>query len=345
MIIAGSSGSAAALPFTLALTATGAPVTGKVWTNVGGGVTDELKVRLPGGAFADAAISRIVELGGGAYEYRLTDAETASPGKVYYYPNVVGVDGDQLTARYEDILVGFFSSSPSTPPSSGGSGSGYLVSDLIEEARVLLADDNTEDAGWIDTKHWIRWLNWEVQAIARRAANMGVVRGPITDTVITGPSATVTGCLRLLAVYDEDGLELTKLQPDEVNPLLSADWQGASNAYVVYSQGGDNWTVELTPRDTRQYTVRYIPQPAYVTADNQYVLLPQGFERRVVYGMVLHGMMKEGGASAALERQILRADAEIGLSLFGQGIGPKVRINRRPLEWPFRLPRGPGRFR
>lgn len=104
MIYKSSSGSSAGLPFSLILTATGAGVTGRVWTDAGSGLTAELKVRLPGGSYTNATISRIIEIGGGNYEYQLTAAESANTGIVYYYVNLASHEGDILTARWDRIV-------------------------------------------------------------------------------------------------------------------------------------------------------------------------------------------------------------------------------------------------
>ncbi len=104
MIAVGASGEEAACPFSLVVTSTGLGTAGHAWNDVGGGLTDELKVRIPGGAYANATIARIVEIGGGNYEYQLTSAESVAGGKVYYYPNVALHDGDILAARFEDIV-------------------------------------------------------------------------------------------------------------------------------------------------------------------------------------------------------------------------------------------------
>ncbi len=107
MIIPGASGAEAALPFSLVLTATGAGVAGYAWVDAGGGLTAGLKVQCPSGTpgtYVNATISRIVEIGGGNYEYQLSAGESADPGKVYYYTNVALHDGDALSARWEDIV-------------------------------------------------------------------------------------------------------------------------------------------------------------------------------------------------------------------------------------------------
>ncbi len=100
-------GAEAALPFSLVVTSTGLGTAGHVWVDAGGGLTAQFKVQCPSGTpgtFVNAAIARIVEIGGGNYTYQLDAGESADPGKVFYYPNVALHDGDELNADWEDIV-------------------------------------------------------------------------------------------------------------------------------------------------------------------------------------------------------------------------------------------------
>lgn len=107
MIPAGASGAAAELLFSLVDSSSGAGKTSHVWNDVGGGLTNELKIQLPSaaGVYGNAIIARIVERGGGTYGYQLAASETAVAGPVLFYPNVVGHDGSALTASWERIVT------------------------------------------------------------------------------------------------------------------------------------------------------------------------------------------------------------------------------------------------
>lgn len=82
MILLGASGAQAEITFSL--TVAGSPVTGKVWS------TGELKLRLPGGTYANATVANIVEYGLGKYAVQLTSSETANPGVAAIEVNVAG---------------------------------------------------------------------------------------------------------------------------------------------------------------------------------------------------------------------------------------------------------------
>lgn len=73
----------------------GAPVTGHVF------VTGEVQFCLPGGAYANATVGNISEIGDGAYELALTPAQAARRGKAFIY---VLVSGAQRYEGYATIL-------------------------------------------------------------------------------------------------------------------------------------------------------------------------------------------------------------------------------------------------
>ncbi len=219
----------------------------------------------------------------------------------------------------------------------------YLISDLINEARVLIDDDHTEDTGWVKEARWVRWLNWEMRTLAERCLKMGLVRTPVTELDFTGPATTgaaLSGVMEILNVVDPDGNELEAVQPDAgVAPFWDPVATGPAR-YWMATGGANTLVVTLSPQDSRTYTVRYVPQTTYATAATDYVSVPQGFEERLVLGMARYALVKEGRVSVALERRLEQADATIAFSLFGKVRGPVVR--RLPRSSGPR-PRTPGR--
>lgn len=65
-------------------------LTGHAWPDIGGGLTDQLWVRLPGDAYAQVAIDQIAEVGYGDYVYRASSLDVATAGDVYLYAAVTG---------------------------------------------------------------------------------------------------------------------------------------------------------------------------------------------------------------------------------------------------------------
>ncbi len=80
---------AAEVPFTLPLVTdplTG--LTGHVWVDAGDGTTAQVQIRLPGGTWTNATISKIVEKGYGRFAVRLTAVQCAIAGNVAIYADV-----------------------------------------------------------------------------------------------------------------------------------------------------------------------------------------------------------------------------------------------------------------
>lgn len=216
----------------------------------------------------------------------------------------------------------------------GGSGSGFPASDLILEAKTLVDDDHEDESGWIHDDRWLRWLNWAVTSLSRRSVKMGVIRPPILETTFTGHTTTINGAMAIVSVScDTGGPRILKPAQSEYGSTPyypgSGYSVGESTTWAAYA-AGDNFTIELYPRDTaRTYRVRYVPHVAYLTAITQLVQVPQGFERRLIYEMARHALIKESGRNGPLMELIKEADAEIGMAITGRGEdGPRVR-NRR----------------
>jgi hypothetical protein len=215
----------------------------------------------------------------------------------------------------------------------GGSGSGELASDIIDQAKTLVDDDHESDKDWIDESRWLRWLNWERKSLSLRSVKMGVIRPPVLETTFTGHTTTITDAMAIVSVScDTTGQMLKPAQSrfgsEPYYPGPAGYSSGDSTTWSAYANG-NSFTVELYPRHTTNtYRVRYVPAISYVTAVNQLVLVPIGWERRIVYGMVRHALLKESGRSAELRDLIKEADAEIGMEITGRGDGPRVRNSR-----------------
>lgn len=218
---------------------------------------------------------------------------------------------------------------------SGSSGSsGYLASDLITEARTLIDDDHDEPDGFLEPARWLTYINWELQKLARLCVAKSYIRPPITETEFTGPSTTIAGVMTFLGVNDSEGCPLKCAQSEgDPEPVWPLDNTGPSTYYEVHGIG-DTLTVALNAEDTGTYTARHIPLPAYVTSVDQYVLVPQGFERRLVLGMASWAGIKDGTRSAAVAEKMREADDEIALAHASrvQAAGPRVkpRVRRPP---------------
>ena len=66
-------------------------------------VTGQVQIALPGGAFTNADVTRVVEKGFGDYALRLTNAQVANRGKVFLYVNI-GASA-QRWLNYYDVVA------------------------------------------------------------------------------------------------------------------------------------------------------------------------------------------------------------------------------------------------
>lgn len=86
------------------------PVLGHVWNDVGDGTTDELQLRLPGGAYQNVTITQIAERGYGDYAVVLTLAQVASLGYAFLELAVPGAQPGTFTEAIvtfaQGIVVG-----------------------------------------------------------------------------------------------------------------------------------------------------------------------------------------------------------------------------------------------
>lgn len=221
----------------------------------------------------------------------------------------------------------------------------FTAQQLIDAARTLV-DDNHDADSWIASDVWIQFLNWSYQTLYRKLVQKALVSPATTDQTFTGYTATVNGVLAVVGVAEDLGDHFRLLAPSQSSSGRAPFWVASSSpigksvSWAAYGSG-DNYTMELNPRDpTGNYVVRYIPRPAYLVATtDQTVDLPAGMERLIVYGMVAHAMIKDTTASAALQREIQKAEDELGLGGFGRINGDSPRVRRvRPQfhrhRWP-----------
>lgn len=211
----------------------------------------------------------------------------------------------------------------------------FTAQNLIDAARTLL-DDNHDSDSWISQDVWIQFLNWSYQTLYRKLVQKGLVTPATTDVSFSDTYTTsLTGVLAVVGAAEDMGDHFRMLQSAQSSSGRSPYWvasgapNGPSMTWAAYGSG-DNLTIELNPRDlSNTYVVRYIPRPAYlVLTTDQTVDLPAGMERLIVYGMVAHALIKDVSASAALQREIQKAEEELGLNQFGRLDGNSPRVRR-----------------
>src|SRR5690242_11822302 len=147
----------------------------------------------------------------------------------------------------------------------------FVISDLIDRARVYVDDDHKETDGWIDPAKWLTFFNVEYAHQYRQWVRGGLVRPMPTDTTFTGGSVTVNGALAIVGVGEDMGSYVRLLTNAQTYGGPDPFWFGStpptSKADRWAAHGGaDNLLIEVAPKDTATtYTVRWIPTVAYYT--------------------------------------------------------------------------------
>ena len=92
---------------------------------------------------------------------------------------------------------------------------------------------------------------------------------------------------------------------------------------------GDVLRVRVFPEDNAgTYIVRYFETVATTTDPDDTVELPDGGDERLVLGLVRRAALKESGASAAVDKLLIEADAELNFSAAGKNGGLKIRDSK-----------------
>lgn len=116
------------------------PITGHSWA------TGEVKVFIPGsGAFVNADITRITEIGAGDYSLALTGAQVTGRGKVYLYALVTGsqpdlVVADIVTPPTGDLVEPTITNIIPTPSVAAGAVGGFSANPQIARWTPVQAD-------------------------------------------------------------------------------------------------------------------------------------------------------------------------------------------------------------
>lgn len=218
-------------------------------------------------------------------------------------------------------------------------------SDIIALAKTFVDDDHEANDGWIAPSTWLRFANWELQSLYRRLVRGGHVHPATIDQSFAGHTASVTGVLAIVGVAQDMGSYPRILHPAQDTHGASPFWVGSSQSggpsqHWKITGVGDNRTLELFPRDTATYVVRYVPAPAYLaTAASLSFDIPTGSERSLAYGVAAQAMVKDQAQSGLLRALQTRAEEELGFHAGGsiQGSGPRVRNTRRhrtPITYP-----------
>lgn len=211
---------------------------------------------------------------------------------------------------------------------------------LIDRARTYCDDDHKETPGWITNAKWLTLAQVEYAQLYRRWLRSSLIAPAPVDAPFTGFTTVVTGVLATLGVAQDKGGGVVRLLAPAQSAVGRSPFWGTSQvvtpaAYWRADGAANDLTFTLEPQDpSGNYFVRYIPVVPYVTDSTTTVDLPYGTDERLVLGIARRAKLKEGSASALLERLLSDADQELAFSAFARvnGDSPRVRrVNRNTL--------------
>jgi hypothetical protein len=205
------------------------------------------------------------------------------------------------------------------------------LQELVDRARVYLDDDHEDDNGWLSEESWIRLANVEYAQLYRRWCRQGLISPAWTDAAFTGYTTTVSGVLATIGVAEDLGSGEYRL----LTPAQSVFGRSPTYGYTTgksahwFATGtADQLVYTLEPRDSGSYFVRYLPTVTPADALEDSLSIPFGADERMVLGLARRAKLKEGAASALLERLIMEADAELNFAAFGRANDDSPRVRR-----------------
>jgi hypothetical protein len=268
--------------------------------------TGEIKIAAPGGSIGNADVSRIVEIGGGAYGLQLTDAQVLLAGA-----GVLEID-ESLTAAVPQTL-GFQIDDPDDfgADSSSGSGSSALlpagtVTLASLRSLVRLRGDYLSSLTFDDD-----YLNLEIQAawveLFELMDDVGEgwwdSQGTVSTTASVAYVAAPSTCKRVLGVDILEGgeyRELRQVATGARNRYGSSTGQPV--AYRLSSRG-----IELFPTPAAVYTLRVTFSPICPALHESNGIELYGLHEYIVTAALLRLDQREerplGERLAELERQ------------------------------------------
>lgn len=268
--------------------------------------TGEIKIAAPGGTIGNADVSRIIEIGGGAYGLQLTDAQVTLAGS-----GVLEID-ESLTAAVPQT-IGFQIDDPDDfgADSSSSSGSSALlpagtITLAAIRSLVRLRGDYLSSLTFTDA-----YLNLEIQAawveLFELMDDVGEgwwdSQGTVSTSADTAYVAAPSTCKRVLGVDILEGGEYRELRQIGTGGRNKyGQSTGQPLAYRLSSRG-----IELFPTPNAVYTLRVTFSPICPALSEEDGIELYGLHEYIVTAALLRLDQREerplGERLAELERQ------------------------------------------
>lgn len=282
--------------------------------------TGEVLVRLPGGVYANADISRVVEKGYGDYALQLTDAQVATAGKVYLRASVSGA---QPWTSFEDIISrSDFVSSPSvvTPVTQRT----FTLADLRTMALRRAGVEESDDLTSAVLDDFINSALAELWDILKAKADERL----LTSTTLAVTSGTANVSLPA-GFYTMRKLEIVDTSvPSGYRRLrqttLDASHRSSSTVSKRYRYWLNAYNITLVPTPTANETLRlwYVPVAPYLDDDTDAIDGWNGYEELVVELVFKRILARQDLATGDVERECLRLADRIAAASDGRDVEP-----------------------
>lgn len=267
-------------------------------------VTGDITIAIPGGSTSNADVTRIREIGGGAYAYALTDAQVllAGSGVLHITSALSTAVTDSVEFTIEDpadfgsitVPAGLSALLPS------GAIDLELLRDLVRNRGDYLSTRKFTDA----------YVNYEIQAawvelfelIDDTHEGWWDAQGTITTTASVAYVALPATCKRVLAVDRLDGTEYRELRQVGIGDRNKfGSTTGEPVAYRLSSRG-----VEMFPTPSGVYTLRVTFSPICPALHESNGIELNGLHEYIVVGALLRMDQREQRPLAEREAELKR---------------------------------------
>lgn len=226
----------------------------------------------------------------------------------------------------------------------------FTVDSIVNRARTYIADDHDDNEGFIAPERWVDIFNAEYSTLYPDWVRAGLISPAPEDDTFTSHAHTVQGVLAVVGVAEDLGSgNVRVLRPAQSIHGRAPFWGYRSGApeYWLAHGTADDLAFTLEPRQDGNYFVRYIPVPTAADALADTFDVPYGCDERLVLGVARRAKLKDGAASALLERLMLEADAQLKFRAFGRANGdaPRIRRTREPAPPATHFPTDPRLWR
>lgn len=206
----------------------------------------------------------------------------------------------------------------------------FTIEALVDRARVYIADDHDDQGGFLSTAAWVALANAQYAEEYRDMVRLGIISPAPTDTAFTSYTTSVNSVLATIGVAEDLGSGQMRV----IDPFQSAYGRkmwgytegGTPIAWTAHATG-DTVTYTLEPRTTGSYVVRTIAVPSAFSTLASTVDLPFGSDEHFVLGLARRAKLKDGSASAHLERLYAESTAQRNMYHHGRinSDAPRVR--------------------